>query len=226
MPAGPGRLGRIVSRVTPLGLPGSVSWQRLSSFSVPHGHLTHATPWQSVLRVPLKPQWRRGKAGTPSQEVGTQTHRCLPLAHQVLLKGGVWPAGHGVVVRRPIPNPRTSPVPNDTTPICGWVHPPLRNPLLGKPDGAGCPGTLTELVVVPTPVGGMQLGPEMRACARWPMANLASSKPHDCHGAPRSCTIPCQSLAGWPTHKPGGRNMQATGKSGPKAGSHNCPSGP
>ena len=30
VPAGPDRLGRIVGRVTPSGLPGSESWRRLS----------------------------------------------------------------------------------------------------------------------------------------------------------------------------------------------------
>jgi hypothetical protein len=44
VPAGPHRLGRVVGRVTPSGLPGSESWRRPSSSSPPHGYLTHTTP--------------------------------------------------------------------------------------------------------------------------------------------------------------------------------------
>ena len=41
--------------------------------------------------------------------LGTQSHRCGPLARQVLLKGDVWPAGHGGLVCSLIPHPAVQP---------------------------------------------------------------------------------------------------------------------
>ena len=84
----------------------------LSMDSCPTQHPDHA------LQVPLRQPWRRGEAGDPaplpvrpppSPRVGTQSHGCEPLARRVLLKGGVWPAGQGVLVRCLVPQPPVQP---------------------------------------------------------------------------------------------------------------------
>ena len=101
-----------------------------------------------MLWVPLRQPWRGDEAGNlaplpdqlptpppPPQGAGTQSHRGPPLAHQVLPKGGVWPAGHGALsVAWSPPPPHSLHVPGYRARTRSTGTYPTQTPTLGDAD--------------------------------------------------------------------------------------------
>ena len=152
VPAGPHRLGRVVGRVAPLGLPGSASWRRLSSSSPPHGCLTQATLGGPCCGYHSGPRGRGVRKGirlhfwsaTPPPPPGWKWgHRHTGSALSMLgtTKGRRLDGRSRGPSPSPDPSPTcTAPMPVDRAPVRGWAHTPRHNPPTYTPEGDGCPG--------------------------------------------------------------------------------------